>query len=131
MFEADQKAEVSQNRRRGKGLVANGFKEIVLTGIHVGSFGKTNERVHTLPELISEVGVIKGLYRLRLSSIDPNEVNDALISAIAGNPVACKHLHISLQSGSTRILNEMKRKYTASEFMHLVKAFIQESREFQ
>ena len=55
-----------------------------------------------------------------MSSIDPNEVNDALISEIANNPLACKHLHISLQSGSTKILKLMKRKYSADEFLNLI-----------
>lgn len=112
---------ISEIADEAKRLVKNGYKEIVLTGIHVGAFGKTEARIHALPELISELAKITGLHRLRLSSIDPNEVNNSLISAIADTRVACKHLHISLQSGSTRILKAMRRKYSADEFLNLVK----------
>ena len=100
-------------------LVANGYREIVLTGIHIGCFGRTEDKIHMLPELIHELKGVEGLVRLRLSSIDPNEVNDELISAIAESPIACSHLHISLQSGSTRVLQLMNRKYTAEKYLAL------------
>ncbi len=111
--------EIEEIVEEAKGLVENGYKEIVLTGIHIGCFGRTEEGIHRLPELIRKLEGIDGLCRLRLSSIDPNEVNDELITTISDSPIACSHLHISLQSGSTRILQSMRRKYTAEDYLRL------------
>jgi threonylcarbamoyladenosine tRNA methylthiotransferase MtaB len=105
--------------QEAKVLVENGYIEIVLTGIHIGCFGRTKEKMHALPDLIRKLEGIDALCRVRLSSIDPNEINDELISTIRESPVACNHLHISLQSGSTAILKAMRRNYTAEDYLRL------------
>lgn len=100
-----------------KDLVANGFKEVVLTGINIGDFdggdpsGKTR-----LCHLVSAVDQIEGVQRIRISSIDPDEVDDELISVIKNSKHACHSMHIVLQSGSNSILKRMRRKYTRQEF---------------
>ncbi len=97
-----------------KALAANGFREIVLTGIHLGDFGKSGENSeHRLPEMLEQLATIEGLKRLRLSSIDPDEVTDGLIQIIAECPKICHHLHISIQSGSDNVLKRMNRRYNS------------------
>lgn len=101
-----------------KGLIANGFKEIVLTGINIGDYdggGGDN-----LANLVREVDSIDGLKRLRLSSIDPDEVNDDLMSAIIDGKNTCPSMHIVLQSGSNAVLKRMNRKYTRQIFMQTI-----------
>jgi threonylcarbamoyladenosine tRNA methylthiotransferase MtaB len=103
-----------------KELVANGFKEIVLTGINIGDFDgnmpKEEEpvRLATLIRLIDE---IQGLERLRVSSIDPDEVDEDLADAILNGKKTCHSMHIVLQAGSNVILKRMNRKYTRQIFL--------------
>ena len=79
-------------------LVNNGYKEIVLTGIHTGRYGIDK---HTnLEKLLRELVKIKGIFRIRLSSIEVNEITDGIIDLIKNNDIMAKHLHIPLQSGS-------------------------------
>ncbi len=87
----------------------NGFKEIVLTGIHTGRFSQ-------LPQLIDIIGDIPGITRIRLSSIELNEVTDELVERLASGKLV-PHLHIPLQSGSNEILSRMKRPYTRELFI--------------
>lgn len=95
-------------------LVLNGHQEIVLTGIHTGSYGyKTN---HDLTDLIHEISKIEGLKRIRISSIEVTELNDKFLSELAHNSKVCNHMHIPLQAGSDEILKRMNRKYTIEEF---------------
>ena len=102
-------------------LSENSFREIVLTGIHLGAFGKSGgHSEHKLPQLISRLNKIEHLRRIRLSSIDPDEVTKKLIDAIEGCSKCCRHLHISVQSGSDRILAMMNRKYTRRMYIELV-----------
>ncbi|MDI6733688.1 MAG: tRNA (N(6)-L-threonylcarbamoyladenosine(37)-C(2))-methylthiotransferase MtaB [Planctomycetota bacterium] len=96
-----------------KRLVRNGYQEIVLTGVNLGSYP-------CLVELIERVSGIEGLKRLRLSSIELNDVSDELIDRMAKNPVICPHLHIPLQSGSDRILKKMNRNYKADDFIRRI-----------
>jgi threonylcarbamoyladenosine tRNA methylthiotransferase MtaB len=111
-------AEVVQEVER---LAANGYREVVLTGIHIGSFGGENGRKpHRLPELIERLDSVGGLLRLRLSSIDPNEVSHELIGALRNSRKMCRHLHIPLQSGSDRVLRRMNRDYTQKEYLGTV-----------
>ncbi len=101
-----------------EGLVANGYREVVLTGIHIGSFGA--DRVgqeNKLPELIESLRRIEGLLRVRLSSIDPNEIDERLIDAIRRSPQTCRHFHVPLQSGSDAILHKMNRGYTRDSYL--------------
>ena len=97
-------------------LVQNGTREVVLTGIQAASYvdGKTRSPLGTL---IKEVGQVNGLERLRLSSIDPWAVNDAFLSAVAETPSLCEHFHLSLQSGSDKILKSMNRQYGTGDFV--------------
>jgi len=106
-----------------EGLVANGFLEIVLTGINIGDFDgapKEGEAPVRLAELVRVIDGIQGVKRLRLSSIDPDEVDDHLMEAILEGRSTCPSLHIVLQSGSNAILKRMNRKYTAQMFMDAV-----------
>lgn len=100
-------------------LVKNGYKEIVLTGIHTGRYGiDINTNLETL---LDELIKIKGLYRIRLSSIEINELTPHIINLISTNDIIAKHLHIPLQSGSDKILKSMNRKYTKDEFISKIK----------
>lgn len=94
-------------------LISNGFKEIVLTGINIGDF-------EGLASLVREIDELEGLRRLRLSSIDPDEVDEELLSAIIDGKNTCKSMHVVLQSGSNVVLKRMRRKYTREEFFDTV-----------
>lgn len=117
-----------------KNLVCAGAKEIVLTGINLGAYGLDESKNskfeirdsgleigNSLPRLLKELTSIDSLLRIRLSSIEPMYVTDELIEAIKANPKVCKHLHIPLQSGSTKVLKLMGRKYPAVQFKALIK----------
>lgn len=100
-------------------LVESGFQEIVLTGIHLGAYGKDLVRpdgVWTLARLAAWIAEIPGLRRLRISSIEPMEVSDELIALLQTSKVLCPHLHIPLQSGSDAILARMHRPYTLAQY---------------
>jgi len=97
--------------RQFKNLLKNGFKEIALTGIHLGSYGSELSSPTNLHELLKELIKVKGNFRIRLSSLGPKDISDELIDLIAESPKICNHLHISMQSGSDKILRLMKRNY--------------------
>jgi len=101
-------------------LVAAGFREIVLTGIHTGSYGQDLAGGWDLARLLRELAAIPGLRRLRLSSIEPMEFSPDLIAAIFALPVVCPHLHIPLQSGSDAVLGRMQRPYSLSAYLDLL-----------
>lgn len=96
-------------------LVNNGYKEIVLTGIHTGRYGI--EQNTNLETLLKELVNIKGLFRIRLSSIEINEITDGIIELIKNNSIMAKHLHIPIQSGSNTILKSMNRLYDIDFFI--------------
>lgn len=99
-------------------LVEKGYKEIVLTGIHTGRYGtdiNTN-----LEELLNKLVNIPNIYRIRLSSIEINEITPGIKELLKENKVMAKHLHIPLQSGSDKILKLMNRKYNKEEFLSMV-----------
>ncbi len=107
-----------------KKLVDNGYQEIVLTGIHTGKYGKDlNTNLETL---LKELVKIKGLYRLRLSSIEINEITEGIIKLIKENNIMAKHLHIPLQSGSDKILKLMNRHYDTKYFYEKIKKIREE-----
>ncbi len=97
-------------------LARFGYKEIVLTGIRLGSYDADGVKV---PLLISKVSEVAGIKRIRLSSIEPWEVDDALIDAMQ-NPIVCRHLHIPLQSGDDEILRLMNRPYSLKSYLKLI-----------
>jgi len=98
-----------------------GYREIVLSGIHLGRYGEDfNNKKTNLASLLKKILKIKNLGRIRLSSIEINEVSDELIKLIIKNDKICRHLHISLQSGSDKILKLMKRPYNKKYFLNKV-----------
>lgn len=102
-------------------LIANGFKEIVLTGINIGDFdGGKEENPDRLVDLVRAVDQVEGLERLRISSIDPDEIDDELMNAVVNGKKTCHSMHVVLQSGSNVILKRMNRKYTRQVFMETV-----------
>lgn len=104
-------------------LIANGYQEVVITGINVGDFDggvAEGEPPIRLSDLIRIVDQIPGLKRLRVSSIDPDEVDDDLADAILHGKTTCPSMHIVLQSGSNVILKRMNRKYTRQIFLSTV-----------
>jgi threonylcarbamoyladenosine tRNA methylthiotransferase MtaB len=96
-----------------------GYKEIVLTGVNVGDYGKkiSSSLVHLLSELV----LIEGLDRVRISSIEPNLLNDELLDFWISEPKICKHFHIPLQSGSDPVLKQMRRRYMRSLYAEKVR----------
>jgi threonylcarbamoyladenosine tRNA methylthiotransferase MtaB len=116
--------------REAKRLIANGFKEIVLTGINIGDFdGKTDPAVR-LATLVRQVDRLEGLERLRISSIDPDEVDDDLADAVLNGAHTCHSLHLVLQSGSNAVLKRMNRKYTRQIFYDTVRRLTEASGDF-
>lgn len=101
-----------------EGLVRNGYKEVVLTGINIGDYiGEKGER---LADLVRAVDAIDGLERIRISSIDPDEVDETLMETVLEGKKTCPSLHIVLQSGSNVVLKRMNRKYTKQIFLETV-----------
>ena len=98
-----------------KRLAENGFKEVVLTGIHVASYGK-DRRDTSLLEILRQVHEVEGIERIRFSSIEPNVVTEEFAQAIADMPKVCDHFHLSLQSGCDKTLKEMNRKYDTEKY---------------
>lgn len=99
-------------------LVNNGYKEIVLTGIHTGRYGL--EKHTNLESLLKELVKVPNIFRIRLSSIEINEITDGIIDLIKNNDIMAKHLHIPLQSGSDTILKSMNRLYDTKYFIDRV-----------
>ena len=99
-----------------KHLLSLGYKEIVLTGIHTGSYGKDLSG-YTFSDLVEELLQLNDLYRLRISSIEESEIDDKLINLLLTNDKLAKHLHIPLQAGSDHVLKLMNRKYDLKTFI--------------
>jgi threonylcarbamoyladenosine tRNA methylthiotransferase MtaB len=98
-------------------LAENGYREIVLTGVHLGSYGKDLAKRSLLPDLVERLLGVPGLGRVRLSSIEANEVGDPLLDLMAAEPRFCPHLHLPLQSGDDEVLRAMRRRYNARQFL--------------
>lgn len=107
-------------------LVKKGYKEVVLTGIHISSYGTdrkqeaANEMESDLPlaSLIKSISNIPGVERIRLGSLEPRIITEEFLKIIAEIPQFCPHFHLSLQSGSNGVLKRMNRKYTAEEYLN-------------
>lgn len=108
--------QIADVRSEVEGLVAKGYKEVVITGINVGDFDGGGK----LADLVRAVDAISGLERLRISSIDPDEIDADLAGAVLQGRVTCPSMHIVLQSGSNVILKRMNRKYTRQIFLETV-----------
>ena len=98
-----------------KRLAENGFKEVVLTGIHVASYGKDRKDT-SLPDILKQVHEVEGIERIRFSSIEPNVVTEEFAQTMAALPKVCDHFHLSLQSGCDKTLKEMNRKYDTEKY---------------
>jgi threonylcarbamoyladenosine tRNA methylthiotransferase MtaB len=96
--------------------VAQGHREIVLTGINLGCY-RDRAAGYKLPRLVREVGAVPGLARLRLSSIEVNHVDVELVSALRETPVVSRHLHVPLQSGDDGVLSDMARRYASATYL--------------
>ena len=102
-----------------KELAGSGFREVVLTGIHVASYGKDLGDT-SLIEIIEKVHNVDGIERIRMSSVDPNVMTDEFIERLRNLPKICRHFHLSLQSGCDETIKRMNRKYTAEEYKGVV-----------
>lgn len=106
------------------GLVANGYKEIILTGIHLGAYGLDLHPDTNIAGLIKAIDGRGYPCRFRISSLDPDEVSDELIKVVAESKAICNHLHLPLQSGDDAILNKMNRKYTGKLFAECIEKVV-------
>ena len=114
-----------------RGLVENGFKEIILTGICLGGWGQDifpsyaargfGDYSPGLASVLKAIDMIPGDFRIRLSSIEPKYVTDELIEIMAGNKRICRHLHIPMQSGDDAVLRRMNRPYKASDYLNIIR----------
>ncbi len=105
--------------REIESLVSDGVVEIMLLGQNVNSYGKNLEEPMTFAQLLSEIEKIEGLKRIRFMTSHPKDLSDELIEVMKQSKKICRHLHLPLQSGSTRILKEMNRRYTKEQYLAL------------
>ena len=96
-------------------LARAGHREVVLTGVHLGGYGRDLRRPTSLAELLASIADRRPPLRVRLSSIDPPEVTTELVATMAAAPIFCDHFHVPLQAGDDRTLARMRRRYTTDE----------------
>jgi threonylcarbamoyladenosine tRNA methylthiotransferase MtaB len=99
-------------------LASMGYKEVILTGVNVGDFGKKDGT--SLLSLLKQLEHVDGIERIRISSIEPNLLNEELVDFWLGSSKICDHFHIPLQSGTDEILRKMRRRYTSSDYRELI-----------
>ena len=85
-------------------------------------YGRDLNPPSSLSDIVEQVAEVPGLERVRISSVDPNEIDDKLIDLVADNPKVCRHLHIPLQSGSDQVLQRMRRRYQTADFRRIVES---------
>ena len=112
--------QVADILEEAKRLRDHGYVEVVLTGIQLGAYGLDFGETNALSNLMEELSKIDGIERIRLSSIEPNDVTHSLIESMKHIPKVCHHLHIPLQSGSNQILKAMNRRYQREKYLELV-----------
>jgi len=105
---------------QAKQLVASGYKEIVLTGIHTGGYGDDMED-YNLTRLLWDLDKVEGLERIRISSIEASQIDDAMIEVLNKSSKMCRHLHIPLQAGENSVLKRMRRKYTTEQYAEKIR----------
>ncbi len=110
--------EIIQEAER---LAADGVVEIILLGQNVNSYGKTLDQPISFAELLRRVEKVEGIRRIRFMTSHPKDLSDELIAVMRDSQKICPHLHLPLQSGSSRILEKMNRRYTKDQYMNLVK----------
>ena len=103
-----------------KKIVERGIKEVVITGIHLASYGKDFNDGTSLIDLLEEINKIDGICRIRLGSLEPKIINEKFMDRLIKLEKICHHFHLSLQSGSNKTLKRMNRKYTTEEFKNIV-----------
>lgn len=103
-----------------KKIAETGIKEVIVTGIHVASYGKDFKDDYKLIDLLEEINQIDGIERIRLGSIEPLLITDEFMSRLVKLEKICHHFHLSLQSGCDETLKRMNRRYTTSEFVEIV-----------
>lgn len=101
-------------------LVADGVTEVMLLGQNVNSYGKTLDTLMSFAQLLMEIEKIHGLKRIRFMTSHPKDLSDELIEVMGRSEKICRHLHLPVQSGSTRILEKMNRRYTKEQYLRLV-----------
>lgn len=101
-------------------LAANGYKEVVLTGIHVASYGKDLGAEIALADVIEQIAQVDGIRRIRTSSVEPLIITEEFMRRVSKVPAFCDHFHLSMQSGSDSVLRRMNRRYTALEYARAV-----------
>jgi len=109
---------VEQLLQEVRALVLNGYQEVVLTGVHLGSYGLKKEDPNSLADVIETISQIPGLKRLRLSSLEPMGLTPELIKRLSQLKNLCPHFHLPVQSGNNRVLEQMRRHYTVEGFQH-------------
>ena len=102
-------------------LVADGVVEVMLLGQNVNSYGKTLEHPISFAQLLTEIEKIEGLERIRFMTSHPKDLSDELIEVMKHSKKICRHLHLPVQSGSSRILQKMNRRYTKESYLELVR----------
>ncbi|NMB36141.1 MAG: tRNA (N(6)-L-threonylcarbamoyladenosine(37)-C(2))-methylthiotransferase MtaB [Firmicutes bacterium] len=112
---------LSEGKKYLQEISRAGYKEVVLTGIHLGLYGTDLVPRTSLAAFLEEAASIEGLARIRLSSIEPTDLSDELIGIIQAQPKICRHLHIPLQSGDDTILKKMGRPYDSATYATLLK----------
>ncbi|MGC8595321.1 MAG: tRNA (N(6)-L-threonylcarbamoyladenosine(37)-C(2))-methylthiotransferase MtaB [Candidatus Kryptoniota bacterium] len=101
-----------------KEIASRGYKEVVLSGVNVGDFGRRNKG--TLIDLLRALESIEGIERFRISSIEPNLLTEEIVNFVAGSEKFCKHFHIPLQSGADEVLKKMRRRYNTALYRGIV-----------
>lgn len=101
-------------------IAKEGIKEVVITGIHIASYGKDFNKNYTLIELLEEINKIEGIERIRLGSLEPLIITEDFVNRIEKLEKVCHHFHLSLQSGCDKILKSMNRRYTIKQFINIV-----------
>lgn len=100
-------------------LSENGYQEVILTGIHIASYGKDKDNLNLI-NLIESIHDVEGISRIRLSSVEPRLITEEFLISLKNFPKFCDHFHLSLQSGSNTVLKRMNRKYTREEYLEKV-----------
>lgn len=112
-----------------KNLAKEGYKEIILIGINLGAYGEDLDIEFTLEDVLDQVSLVNGIERIRIGSIYPDKISKRLVEILKNNEKMMPHLHISLQSGSDKILNLMNRKYIRSEALEILKKLKKEIKD--
>ena len=102
-------------------IAQKGIKEVVITGIHIASYGKDFKEEYKLIDLLEEINQIKGIQRIRLGSIEPLLITEEFVARLSNLEKICHHFHLSLQSGCDETLKRMNRRYTIQEFKEIVR----------